>query len=477
MILHLKEDEDDFLREWTLREKVRRYSDYVRHPIRLKVERQQPVGDEKDEEGRPAKTETVTEWGQVNKANALWTRQKSEITEEQYHEFYKHLTHDWVEPLAHTHFKVEGLQEMTGLLFVPKRAPLGFLEKKTEGLRLFVRRVFILDDADELLPQWLRFVRGVVDSDDLPLNVSREFLQKDRTSAAIRKQVIKQALKMLEEVAEEGETTTEDAEGEETKVNRYEEFWNEFGRVLKEGVHFEADHRERIAKLLRYESSEHEGLTSLEGYVDRMAEDQKVIYYLAAETRGAAEASPHIEGLADRGYEVLYMLDPVDEWVVQSLREFDGKELVSAAKGGLDLPESDEDKEEREKLAGEFEGLIEAMTSRLGEHVKEVRLSDRLTDSPACLVGEAQDLPPHIERLLRANNQQVPESKRVLELNADHVVVQRLRDLAADEAMADQVGEWTELLYDQALVAEGSPPSDPARFARQITSLLGRATE
>ncbi len=466
VVLHIRTDSecDDFLRDWTLRDLVRKYSDYVRHPIRLR--------------SKPKDGDAT--WEQVNAASALWTRPKGEITEEQAHDFYRHLTHDWRAPLAHVHFKVEGLQELTGLLFLPREAPVDLVTRR-HGVRLFVRRVFVMDDCEELLPDYLRFVRGVVDSDDLPLNVSREFLQRDRTTTAIRKQVVRHALQLLDDLAAETEpparTETEDgADDDDTpREPRYVTFWKAHGRTLKEGVHTDPANRERLAQLLRFETSAGPGLASLADYVGRMQEGQEAIYYHAAPSRAAAEGSPHIEALRSRGYEVVYMTDPIDEWVVDGLREFDGKKLVSAAKGALDLPTTDAEKEERKEREESLGGLVGRVKDALGDAVAEVRLSTRLTDSPACLVVSDDALAPHIERLLRAQNAQVPEQRRILELNPKHPVVERLNALSADDARASDVSEWAHLLYDQALVAEGSPPSDPAAFARRITRLLSSA--
>ena len=333
VILHLKEDCAEFLDEWNLKSLVRKYSDYVRYPIRLQVERP------KTADGDAEKTETVKEWETINQANALWTRPKSEITDGQYDEFYKHLSHDWDAPLARTHFKIEGTQEMTGLLFIPRHAPFDLFERKSRGMRLFVKRVFIMEDCEELLPEWLRFVRGVVDSEDLPLNVSREMLQHDRATRQIRKHVVNKTLAVLAEMAAEGETSTtvEDDDGteKEQQINRYEVFWRQFGRVLKEGIHFDPEHKDELARLLRYESTREEGLTSLADYVGRIQPGQDAIYYITADNVEAARNSPHLEGLKKRGYEVLYMADPVDEWAVQSLTEFEDHKLVSAAKGAL----------------------------------------------------------------------------------------------------------------------------------------------
>jgi len=463
VVLHLKKDEDDFLRDWTLKDLVRRYSDFVRHPILLEVTR----GTDGEKDAPPTK-----EMERVNQANALWVRPKSEITKEQYEEFYKHLTHDWEPPLAYAHFKVEGVQEMTGLLFIPRRTPMEFMAGKKTGVRLFVRRVFIMDDCEDLLPEWLRFVRGLVDSDDLPLNVSRELLQRDRGTAQIKKQLVRHALTMLEDLAAEGETTVKDEDGKETKLCRYEEVWCQFGRVLKEGVHADPSNRDRIAKLLRFETSHGAALTSLADYVSRMKDGQPSIYFVGADTRAAAEGSPHIEALVKRGYEVLYFTDPADEWVVDGLREFDGKRIVSAAKGALDLPAEDAEKKAHEEKTGLFAGLVEKLKTSLGGRVGDVRVSNRLTDSPACLVTEEHGISPHMERLMRANRYDVPEQKRVLEINPEHKVIQRLRDLSEDAANAARVDDLTSLLYDQALVAEGGVPADPAGFARRLTKLL-----
>ena len=471
--LHLREESKEYLDEWRLRQLVTKYSDYVRYPIQLPAKA--AAGEGESDDGA-----TEDGWETVNTARALWTRPKSEIEDDQYDEFYKHLSHDWQAPLARTHFKVEGTQEMTGLLFVPSQAPFDLFEPKRRGVRLFVKRVFIMDDCEELLPEWLRFVRGVVDSADLPLNVSRELLQQDRATRFLRKQIVSKTLSLLEELAEEGETEREipasgDEEARTEKVDRYDSFWREFGRVLKEGVHHDQENRERIAKLLRYPSShQDEGFTTLQDYVGRMKEDQPGIFFVTADSVDAARGSPHSEGLVERGYEVLYMADPIDEWVTQSLPEFDGKKLIAASKGALDLPETDDEKKAREEKAGEFESLTTKVQEHLDEHVKEVRITDRLTESPACLVTDDHGIPPHLERLLRANGRDVPQQKRILELNPDHAIVVAMRAMCDGERQAE-LGEWTDLLYQQALLAEGSMPEDPARFARSIAKLMQNA--
>lgn len=469
VILHLKEDAREFLEEGAIRTLVRKYSDYVRYPIRLRITRTRKV------EGEEGKTETVQEWEVINSASALWTRPRSEISREQYEEFYKHLSHDWEPPLAWTHFHVEGTQELTGLLFVPRRPPFDLFERRPHGLRLHVKRVFIMDDCEELLPQYLRFVRGVVDSEDLPLNVSREMLQEARATRAIARQVTNKTLSLLEELAAEGKTRQPGPDGKEEEVDRYEIFWRSFGRVLKEGVSTDFANRTRIAKLLRYESSEREGLVSLADYVARMRDDQPGIYYVTAPSVEAARHSPHLEALRAQGFEVLLMGDPIDEWVVEALGEFEGKKLIPAAKGALELPETEERKKEREAARERFAGLLEALRDRLQDEVAEVRLSNRLTESPACLVTSEHGLSPHVEMLLRANGQEVSPSRRILEINASHPLIERLRELVDEAGKSGELDEWARLLYDQALVAEGSLPSDPGRLARAINKLMQKA--
>ncbi len=459
VILHLKDDAKEYAAEWPVREVVHKYSDYVRWPIRMQVER----GSDDAEDGKQV------EWQTLNQARALWTRPKSEVDAAQYQEFYKSLSHDWQEPLAWTHFKVEGAHELTGLLFLPGKAPFDVVDRRKSGVRLFVKRVFIMDDAQEIVPEWLRFVRGVVDSEDLPLNVSREILQKDATTRFIRKQVVSKTLTLLEELANEGETERE-VDGEKTKVRRYEQFWAEFGRMLKEGVYHDIESRDRLAKLLRFRSSHDDGWHGLADYVARMPADQKSIYYVAADSLATAKASPHIEALKQRGYEVLLMTDSIDEWIVDALREFAEKPLVSAAKGALDLPETEAQKQKKEAQQKELAPMLERVQKALEAKVKTVRVTDRLTDSPACLVSDGAGMSARQERVLREAGHDVPLQKRILELNGDHAVVQKLQTIT-DEA---QFADWSALLYDQALLAEGSLPADPAAFSRRVAALMAR---
>lgn len=448
LILHIKEDQSEFLQEYRIRSLIERYSDYVGHPIELAK--------------KDPKTSEVS-FDRINRANALWQRNPKEITQEQYHEFYKHLTHDWEEPLAYRHFQVEGTQMFTGLLFLPKRPPFDLFDPSSKhGVRLHVQRILIMENSEELLPKWLRFLRGVVDSEDLPLNVSREILQDSRAVRTIKKQVVNHALLMLEEL-------------ERDKAEQYGQFWEAFGTVLKEGLHFEPEEKARISKLLRFASSTESGQVSLSSYVSRMKPEQPAIYYAIGPSLSVLAASPHLESLRAKGYEVLLLTDPVDPFVMSNLPEFEGKQLQDAMTAALDLSEKKDEKSKTE--TEEQEPLFEKMKGILGDRVQAVRASKRLADSPVCLVSPEGALSPHIERMLRARQMDVPETKRVLEVNRDHAVVVGLRKLFLIDPNSSKFSEWVELLYDQALIAEGSPPSDPGQFAKRMSRLLTDAAE
>ncbi len=450
VVLKLGQDHQEYLDPVRLRTLVERYSDYLSWPIELKTSRKE--GDS-----------YVEGFEKVNEGKALWARPKSEVTDEQYAELYHHLTGDWEKPLAWRPFKVEGTQEFSGIVFLPKQPPMTlWMPDAKHGLRLYVKRVFIMDDADELLPRWLRFIRGVVDSEDLPLNVSRELLQDSRVTRTIKKQMVKQTLDLLKEIADE-------------RPDDYNTFFAAFGGVLKEGLHMEPDQADALAPLLRYESSAVDGLTSLAEAKERMKEDQKGLYYVLGESRRQAESSPHIEGLRARGFEVLYMTDPVDPFAVDALREFDGVPLESASNAGLSL-DGEEKKvdEERESALGELRARFRI---KLQDEVSDVRLSTRLTDSPVCLLVPEGGLMPHLERILRAAQKDMPAQKRILELNPDHPVIENLRQLVEKGGANPKIDEWIEVLFDQAKIAEGSPIEDPARFNRRISELLADATE
>ena len=449
--LHLREGEDDFLDGWRLRNVLRRYSDHISLPVQMRKE-------EWDED----KKEQVKgdEWESVNQASALWTRSKSEITDEQYQEFYKHIAHDYDNPLAWTHNRVEGRSEYTQLLFVPKHAPFDLWDRDARrGVKLYVKRVFIMDDAEQLLPAYLRFVRGVIDSADLPLNVSREILQESRDVRAIREGSAKRVLSLLEDLAE-------------NQPEQYAEFWSQFGQVLKEGTGEDLGNQARIAALLRFASTHQEGsaqTVSFADYIGRMKEGQDKIYYVTADSFAAAANSPHLEVFRKKGIEVLLMSDRVDEWMLSYLREFEGKPLVSVAKGGLDLDAlaDEEEKKHQAEVAETFKPLVERLQASLGEKVKEVRITARLVDSPACVVVDANELSPHLLRMLQAAGQQAPEVKPILEINPDHELIAKVQ--AADDA---QFGEWALLLLEQAMLAEGASLQDPASFVKRVNRLL-----
>jgi molecular chaperone HtpG len=431
--LHLREGEDELLDEHRLRHIIHKYSDHIALPI--------VMGEET-----------------VNQASALWVRPKAEITEEQYAEFYKHVAHDFEAPLAWTHNRVEGRQEYIQLLYVPAHAPFDLWDRgHRHGLKLYVRRVFIMDDAQQLLPPYLRFVRGVVDSNDLPLNVSREILQQSRDVDAIRAGCTRRVLELLEDLARD-------------QKEKYARFWDEFGRVLKEGVAEDASNRERIARLLRFSSTHDDAEThavSLADYVGRMKEGQDRIYYVTAETFAAAKNSPHLEIFRKKGIEVLLLCDRLDEWLVSSLTEFEGKRLASVARGELDLSKvKGGDEKEPDWPVGEYAELLRALKGALGERVKDVRVSRRLTESPSCLIADEHEMGANLARILKAVGQKVPPTKPILEINPQHAIVKRLAP--GDERFAD----WASLLFEQALLAEGGQLEDPARFVRRSNELM-----
>jgi molecular chaperone HtpG len=448
VVLHLKDDQKDFLEPYRLRSLVQRYSDYIAHSIEL------------PKEGKDA---AAGEFEVVNRANALWQRSPREIEKAQYVEFYKHLTHDWEEPLAYRHFHIEGTQMFTGLLFVPSRPPLDLFDADPRhGVRLHVKRVFVMDDAEELVPRFLRFVRGVIDSEDLPLNVSREILQDSRVVRTMRKQVTAQTLELLAEIAKD-------------RPEDYAKFWAAFGAVLKEGLYFEPENKEKIGKLVRYESVREGKLVSLDEYVAGMKEGQPSIYYVTGATRQIAAASPHLERVRAKGYDVLLLSDAVDPFVMSGFTEYEGKQLVSVTSVDLKLGDEPADAGESARDKPESTPLLERMERFLSEKVEKVRASERLTDSPACLVIPEGGIAPHIERLLRAQKKDVPASRRILELNLNHPLVKSVASLEEREPGSERVRQWTELLYEQALLAEGSPLEDPAGFAKRLTLLLTEA--
>ena len=455
--LHLREGEDELLSSWKLKSIIRKYSDHISLPILMQK-------DEWDAE----KSETVLkdEFETVNQASALWARNKADIEPEQYNEFYKHVSHDFQDPLTLTHNRVEGRSEYTQLLYVPSHAPFDLWDRnKRGGIKLYVKRVFIMDDAEQLMPAYLRFIKGVIDSNDLPLNVSREILQESRDVKVIREGSTKRVLGMLEELANADE---------QEKKDKYSTFWTEFGQVLKEGIGEDATNKDRIAKLLRFASTASDSsdqAVSLADYIARMKEGQDKIYYVAGESFTAAKNSPHLEIFRKKGVEVLLLTERVDEWMLSFLTEFEGKELVSVAKGGLDLGglEDEAEKKEHEETENSYKELVEKMKAALGDKAKDVRVTFRLTDSPACLVADENELSGNLLRMLKAAGQNAPESKPILEINPNHPLVTRLKYEDADSA---RFADWSHIMFDQAMLAEGGSLADPASFVKRLNEML-----
>ena len=451
VILHLREDEKEFLNEWRLREIIGKYSDHIGLPVEMLTK-------EYDDEGK----EIGEKWEKINKSDALWTRSKNDISDEEYKEFYKHLSHDFADPLLWAHNKVEGNQEYTSLLYVPSKAPWDLFNREHKhGLKLYVQRVFIMDDAEQFMPNYLRFMRGLIDSNDLPLNVSREILQDNKTTAALRKALTKRSLQMLEKLAKED-------------ADKYQQFWKEFGLVLKEGPAEDFGNKETIAKLLRFASTHNdssEQTVSLEDYVARMKEGQKAIYYITADSYVAAKNSPHLELFNKKGIEVLLLSDRIDEWMLSYLTEFDGKPLQTITKADLDLGDlADKEENEAQKEQDKaFDSFIERVKTLLGERVKEVRLTHRLTDTPAVVSTGNDQMTTQMAKLFAAAGQPVPEVKYTFELNPEHHLVKKVADTADEAEFAD----WVELLLEQAMLAERGSLENPAAFIKRINKLLG----
>ncbi|WP_441002598.1 molecular chaperone HtpG [Pseudocolwellia agarivorans] len=464
IILHLKEDESEFADDWRLKSIVTKYSDHISVSVEMLTPAVEAVAEEKDDEGnvtRPAVEAKAAVWEAVNKATALWTREKSEVSDDEYKEFYKHVSHDFADPLLWAHNKVEGKTEYTSLLYVPTKAPFDLHNReKQHGLKLYVQRVFIMDDAEQFMPTYLRFVKGLLDSNDLPLNVSREILQDNKVTQAIRKGCTKRVLTMLERL------------GKNDK-EKYQIFWNEFGQVLKEGPAEDPTHTEQIAKLLRFASTNENTdvqSVSLPEYIERMKEGQDKIYYVVADNFSAAKNSPHLEVFRKKGIEVLLLSDRIDEWLVSHLNEFDGKQLQSVTRGGLDLGDMDdaETKEAQEKLEQEFDSVVTRIKSALEGKVKDVKLSQRLTDSPACIVTDEHDMSSQMIKLMESVGQAVPETLPIFEINAEHELVKHISDEVDDE----QFNQWTEVLFDQAMLAERGSLKDPASFVTRLNKLM-----
>lgn len=451
VILHLRDDEKAFLSEWKLREIIGKYSDHIGLPVEILTK-------EYDDEGK----EIGTKWEKINKAQALWTRSKNEISDDEYKEFYKHLSHDFADPLLWSHNKVEGKQEYTSLLYVPSKAPWDLFNRDHKhGLKLYVQRVFIMDDAELFMPNYLRFMRGLLDSNDLPLNVSREILQDNKTTAALRSALTKRSLQMLEKLAKDN-------------PEQYQQFWKEFGLVLKEGVGEDFANKDQVAGLLRFASTHSdssEQAVSFADYIARMKDGQKAIYYVTADSYTAAKNSPHLELFNKKGIEVLLLSDRIDEWLLGHLTEFDGKPLQSITKSDLDLGDlADKQEEESQKAQeAEFASFLERAKNHFGERVKKVVLTHRLTDTPAVVSTDSDEMTTQMAKLFAAMGQQAPEVKYTFELNPDHPMIKRVADIA-DE---DQFNDWLELLFEQALLAERGTLENPTAFIKRMNKLLG----
>ncbi len=456
VILHLKKEEDEFLSSWRLKSIISTYSDHVPLPIEMLKEEE---SGEEDKEKDDAENEVI--WETVNKASALWVRPKNEISEEEYKEFYKHVGHDFSDPLLWTHNRVEGKTEYTSLLYIPSQAPFDLFEPNTKhGVKLYVQRVFIMDDAEKLLPRYLRFVRGVIDSNDLPLNISREILQSNKVIDNIRSGSVKKVLGLLENLAKKESV-------------KYQDFWNVFGKVLKEGPGEDFANKEKIAKLLRFASTHQDSdaqTVSLDDYIARMKPEQEKIYFITADNHAAAKNSPHLEFFKEKGIEVLLLSDRVDEWLMSHLNEYQEKTFASVAKGELDLDKlgSEEDKEERKKVEEEAKGLVERIKNVLEEKVEDVRVSHRLTSSPACIVLSEQDMALYMQNLMKQAGHDMPESKPVLEINPTHALVQRMENEQAEDRFED----WARILFDQAILAEGGQLEDPSTFVNRLNQMI-----
>ena len=450
VILHLREGEEEFLKTWRVKSTISKYSDHISLPILMRKETW---------DAEAAKQVVTDEWEPVNKASALWSRSKSEITQEQYEEFYKQISHDTEAPLAYTHNRVEGRSEYTQLLYIPAKAPFDLWNRdKRGGVKLYVKRVFIMDDAEALMPGYLRFVKGVIDSADLPLNVSRELLQESRDVRAIREGSTKRVLGMLESLA-----SSED----EAERAKYAAFWKDFGQVLKEGIGEDHANQERLAKLFRFASTHADEGVSLADYASRMKEGQEAVYYITADSLAAAKHSPQLEIFRKKGIEVLLLVDRVDEWMLSHLYEFEGKPLQSVAKGAIDLGklQDEEEKKKAEEVAESLKPLLDKLKESLKDRAKDVRVTTRLVDSPACIVVEEGDVSGHLARLLKQAGQQAPESKPTLEINAEHALVKKLDGSSHFDDLA-------QVLFDQAVLAEGGHLEDPAAYVKRVNALL-----
>ena len=467
--LHLNKDCGDYIVEFRLRQIVKKYSDFVEYPVVMDIIRDETPMDDEGKPKEDAKKQTIVTEETLNSMKAIWMRPKSEVKKEEYNEFYKHISHDYTDPLKTIHYSAEGTIEFKALLYLPSKAPFDMFQQEgtKHGIHLYVKRIFIMDNCEALLPRYLRFAKGVVESNDLPLNVSREILQEDAVIKKIEKNVTSKILSALKAMMKKS--------GDD-----YLSFYREFGKVLKEGIEVDPTNKDKIKDLLLFESSKTEPgkYVSLKEYTERMAIDQKEIYYITGTSRSAVENSPHLEVFKKKDIEVLFMVEPVDEFILSGFGEYDKKKLKSITQGDIDLGTEEEKKiadEQKKEASGKYKKLITKVQDSLKDDVKEVRLSDRLTDSASCLVTDDGDMNPQMERIFAAMNQPVPETKRILELNPDHPVIETMNDLFAADKKNTKLADYSELLYDQALLTEGIAIKDPTRFARLVTDLMVQA--
>ncbi|VAW54034.1 Chaperone protein HtpG [hydrothermal vent metagenome] len=464
VVLHIREGEEEFLDNWRIKNIIHTYSDHISLPISMPVEPVEMEGGDEETKDEAASDEVVVlENEVVNKASALWARDKSDISEEEYQTFYKHIAHDFEDPMKWSHNKVEGSQAYTSLLYIPAKAPYDLYERdRKQGIKLYVKRVFIMDDTEHLMPQYLRFVRGIVDSDDLPLNVSREILQRNKVIDKIKSASVKKVLSLLEKMAK-------------NDAAQYAIFWAAFGNVLKEGPIEDFANKERVAKLFRFATSTTgaaEQTVSLEDYIGRMKEGQEQIYFITSDSHVSAKNSPHLEVFKRKGLEVLLLSDRIDEWLIQHLNDFEGKPMQNIAKGDLDMGafEDEEEKKAQEKAEGDLKGVVELMKEKLSDKTKEVRITHRLTDSPSCLVLDSNDMGMQMQQIMRAAGQEVPASQPILEINPDHALIKQLKDMGDQ----DKFESWSHILFDQAMLAEGGQLDDPAAYVKRVNDLLNK---
>lgn len=460
IVLYLKEDAKEYMTEWRIKEIVKKYSDFIEFPITMDITREIP---EKDEEGKPIEGKTKTEITNetLNNNKAIWLRPKSDISEEEYKEFYKQLTNDYQDPLINIHYNAEGAQEFKSILYIPSKAPFNmFMQNDAKtGIKLYIKKVFITDTCEDIIPRYLRFVKGVVDSADLPLNVSREMLQKNATLKKIEESLTRKIISTLKDMIQKDR-------------EKYLEFYNEFGNVIKEGVSVDFTNKDKLLELLMYKTSKRDELISLQDYETNMPEDQKEIYYLTGEDIETMKKSPLLEAFAKKNYEVIFMSDPIDEWVISSVQEFHGKKLKCINQGEIDLGDDEETKEENKKLEEKFTSLLEKIGDILKDDISSVRFSHRLTDSPVCLVGEEGGISDQMAKVFAAMKQFVPESKKILELNPHHQVVEKMQNLFESDQESSELVDYSKLLYNEALMLSGAKPKDPADLSRIINSLL-----